>query len=84
MKNKLTPLALCLVLTACATQPKIAHKEAGPSYKEATPSYPYHENGVVCYGLSFHNVTVGSGGQCIEMLMQAAIARAQYRMENNQ
>jgi hypothetical protein len=84
MKNKLTPLALCLTLTACATQLKIAHKEATPSYKEATPSYPYHENGVVCYGLSLHNVTVGSGGQCIEMLMQAAIARAQYRMENNQ
>lgn len=77
MTNKLTLSALCLVLTACATQPKIVNKEA-------TPSYPYHENGVVCYGLSFHNVTVGSGGQCIEMLMQAAIARAQYRMENNQ
>lgn len=80
--NKLTLTVLCLALTACATQPKIAHKE--PSYKEATPSYPHHENGVVCYGLSLHNVTVGSGGQCIEMLMQAAIARAQYRMENNQ
>jgi len=74
--NKPLLLLLCLALTACATQPKITHKEA-------TPSYPYHENGVVCYGLSFHNVTVGSGGQCIEMLMQAAIARAQYRMENN-
>ena len=77
MTNKLALSALCLALTACATQPKIAHKEA-------KPSYPYHENGVVCYGLSLHNVTVGSGGQCIEMLMQAAIARAQYRMENNQ
>lgn len=75
--NKPLLLLLCLALTACATQPKIAHKEA-------TPSYPHHENGVVCYGLSFHNVTVGSGGQCIEMLMQAAIARAQYRMESGE
>ena len=82
MMNKLTPLTLCLALTACATQPKIVYKENTPSYKEADPSYPYHENGVVCYGLSFHNVVVGSGGQCIEMLMQAAITRAQYRMEN--
>ncbi len=77
MKSKLILLITCLTLTACATQPKIVNKEA-------TPSYPYHENGVVCYGLSFHNVTVGSGGQCVEMLMQAVIARAQYRMENNQ
>lgn len=82
--NKLSLSAVCLALTACATQPNIAHKEGVASYKEVTPSYPYHENGVVCYGLSFHNVIVGSGGQCIEMLMQAAIARAQYRMENNQ
>ena len=77
MMNKPISLALCLALTACATQPKIVHKEA-------EPSYPYHENGVVCYGLSFHNVVVGSGGQCVEMLMQAAITRAQYRMESEE
>lgn len=63
-------LIFCTLLTACATQPK-----------EVVATYPYHPDGVSCYGLSIHSVRVGSGGQCIELIMQRYIDYLGYIQE---
>ncbi len=63
-------LIFCTLLAACATQ-----------QKEAVAIYPYHLDGVNCYGLSIHSVRVGSGGQCIEMIMQRYIDYLGYIQE---
>jgi len=70
MIKPLTTLIFCTLLTACATQ-----------QKEAVAIYPYHLDGVNCYGLSIHSVRVGSGGQCIEMIMQRYIDYLGYIQE---
>jgi len=69
MTKTLTTLIFCTLLTACATQSK-----------EDMVLYPHHPDGVNCYGLSIHSVRVGSGGQCIEMIMQRYIGYLSYTL----
>lgn len=70
MTKPIITLIFCTLLAACATQPK-----------EAVAIYPTHPDGVNCYGLSIHSVRVGSGGQCIEMIMQRYIDYLGYIQE---
>jgi len=70
MIKPLTTLIFCTLLAACATQPR-----------EGVVLYPTHLDGVNCYGLSIHSVRVGSGGQCIEMIMQRYIDYLGYIQE---
>ena len=70
MTKPLTTLIFCTLLAACATQ-----------QKEAVAIYPYHLDGVNCYGLSIHSVRVGSDGQCIELIMQRYIDYFGYIQE---
>lgn len=77
MTKTLTTLIFCTLLVACATQPK----QAKVVYSDNEVVYPYHLDGVNCYGLSIHSVRVGSGGQCIEMIMQRYIDYLGYIQE---
>ena len=63
-------LATTLLLSACANQQ--------PKTVDRTTEivYPYHEDGVICYGLAYKGVVVSSGGQCIAMLVQTYINNA--------
>jgi hypothetical protein len=41
---------------------------------EDTVSYPYHPDGVICYDINHsRNVIVGSGGECISILVLAYV-----------
>ena len=77
MTKPLTTLIFCTLLAACATQPK----QDKVAYSDNEVVYPYHPDGVNCYGLSIHSVRVGSGGQCIEMIMQRYIDYLGYIQE---
>lgn len=63
--KKFVPL-LILTLSACANQ---QHRDV--SYRSEVTTYLYHEDGVICYGLSYKGIVVESGGECISMLRQS-------------
>lgn len=61
-------LILICLFSGCASQQVDRKAEA---------VYPYHADGVICYGLAFKGVVVGSGGECVSMLVSAYMAGLQ-------